>query len=175
MSSLQQSRFAAVLAGWRALGAQDWRRLFDLERALRRTRVSDLWAPQAARLQAEWRLRADDPDRSYGREALALIDTSISTNPTLEAYAIRARIGRKLGDSAVLIESVAFMLREIDNRLRSVDLYGQIISEPERHWISKHFEAFAADLRGLLADDKSSRAKTVLEQLIELEQQFEAY
>jgi len=175
MTSEHPSRFAAVLAGWRALGAQDWRRLFDLEQALRMTRVSDLWAPQAARLQAEWRLRADDPDGSYGREALALIDASIAAIPTLETYAIRARIGRKLGDSAVLIESVAFMLSEIHNRLWYVDRYGRAISDPERHWITRQLGMFGAHLRELLADDKSGRANIVLAQLVELEQLLEAY
>jgi len=175
LTDFAQTRFGAVLQGWRALGAQDWPRLFELERLLRLTRASDLWAPQASRLRAEWRLRADDPDGAFGREALALIDTAVVSNPTLETYAIRARIGQKLGDTAVFIESVAFLLREVNTRLWYVNRYGQILSAAERRWITSQMEAFGRDLRAVAGSDDSGRASTVLDQLFELEQLFAAY
>lgn len=174
-SSLVQSRFGAVIAGWRVAGTRDWQRLFELERALRLTRSSDPWAPQAARLRAEWRIRADDPDGTYAREALGLIDTAISANPTLESYDARARIGRKLDDGALFVESVAFAISEVRNRLWYAERYGRHLTRAEMRWISATIEDYAASLREVVDRDETGRATVVLAQLVETEELLKAY
>lgn len=170
LERLQQSRLGAVVAGWQALGAQDWQRLFELDRALRQTTASDIWAPHAARLRAEWRIHADDPDGAFGRDALGLIDEAIAANPTLESYAVRARIGDKIGDDAVFIESIAFLVREVHNRLWYAERFGWRPGASERSWIAASIESFKARLRELADRDLTGRARTVLAQLVEIEQ-----
>jgi len=171
----KDSSLEAVLSGWLALVAGDWRQLSELELRLASTRPADLWAPFAAQLRAEWRLQADDPDGELAREALNLIDQALLAYATPKGYAQRARIGQKLGDAPVFIESVAFLLRAINNWLWSTEYYGASLAPAELQWISGLLEDFAAELRRLHVLDDSGRADIVLAQLLEMQDYFVNY
>jgi spermidine synthase len=166
---------AAVLNGWSALVAGDGQSLSELETKLASTGPADLWAPFAAQLRAEWRLNAEDPDRELAREALDLIDQALLAYATPGAYAQRARIGQKLGDTPVFIESVAFLIRAADNWVWSNEYYGQSFAPAEQQWIAGLLEDFAAELRRLSVLDESGRADVVLAQLLELQDYFVNY
>ena len=171
----QDTGLAAVLSGWRALGAGDWQRLSELEPRLQQTSTNDLWAPYAAQLRAEWRLNAADSDGELAREALNLIDQSLLIYPTQMAYMQRARAGQKLDDVPVFIESVAFLVRASNDWLWSIDYYGQTLAPTELRWITGQLESFAAELRRLLVLDESGRAGVVSAQLFELQEFFANY
>ena len=130
-------------------------------------RPVDLWAPFAARLRAEWRLNADDPDGALAREALDLIDQALLGYATPGAYAQRARIGQKLGDIPVFVESVAFLVRATDNWVWNNEYYGRTFAPAELKWISGLLASFAVELRRLSVLDESGRADVVLAQLLE--------
>jgi spermidine synthase len=159
----------AVLRGWQALVAADWQQLSELESRLASSGPVDLWAPFAARLRAEWRLHLDEPGGDLVHEALDLADQALLGYATPSAYALRAEIGLKLGDDSVFVESVAFLLRAINNRLWGVDYYGESLAPTESKWIADVLENFAAELRQLRVLDDSGRADIVLAQLLELQ------
>ena len=91
------------------------------------------------------------------------------------AYAQRARIGQKLGDIPVFVESVAFLVRASNDWLWSIDYYGQTLAPTELRWITGLLEFFAAELRRLHVLDDSGRADVVLAQLLELQDYFVNY
>jgi len=171
----QDTSLEAVLSGWRALVDGDWQQLSELESRLASTGTADLWAPFAAQLRAEWRLYADDLDGELAREALDLIDQALLGYSTPKAYAQRARIGQKLGDIPVFVESVAFLVRASNDWLWSIDYYGQTLAPTELRWITGLLEFFAAELRRLHVLDDSGRADVVLAQLLELQDYFVNY
>jgi hypothetical protein len=169
---LENSRFGAVLRGWVAQGSGDWQQLFSLERSLQATRVSDLWAPQAAKLRAAWRLEADDPDGRFAREALLLLDNVLASNATVNTYAMRARAGLKLEDDAIFIESVAFMLNSIDYRLTNLDYYGGSLGNAERRWLLNQLVEFGEPLRAV---DRTGRGSLVFSKLLDVEKWLASY
>jgi spermidine synthase len=171
----EDTSLEAVLRGWEALVAGDWQHLTELESTLASTGPADLWAPFAAQLRAEWRLHADDADGQLAREALDLIDQALLAYATPKAYAQRAQIGQRLGDTPVFIESVAFLIRAINNWLWSVEYYGDTFAPAEMQWVSGLLEDFAVELRQLRVLDDSGRADIVLAQLLELQDYFVNY
>ncbi len=172
---LQNTRLGAFLVAWRTLGAGDWQQLVEFEQRLNATQMSDLWAPYTAQLRAEWRLRADDPGGKLAREALALIDQALVTNAIQELFAQRARAGRKLSDMPVFIESVAFLLRSVNDRLWDLDYYGQTLAAAEFRWITSQLQPFGDELRRLVPLDASGRSGIVLAQLLELQESLANY
>jgi spermidine synthase len=171
----QESSLAAVLNGWSSLVAGDWQALSKLESQLASAGPTDLWTPFAARLRAEWRLNAEDPDGALAGEALDLIDQALLGYATPGAYAQRARIGQKLGDIPVFVESVAFLVRAADNWIWNNEYYGRTSAPAELKWISGLLASFAAELRRLSVLDESGRADVVLAQLLESQDYFGNY
>jgi spermidine synthase len=167
-SELRYSRLGAVLQGWLALEDSDWQQLAELETRLSETKSSDLWVPYAARLRAEWRLQVDDADGVLAQEALLLLDSVSATSGTRSIYSQRARAGQILGDASVFTESVAFLVRSMNDRLWYLDYYGQALSEIEYRWINGQLDGFDPELRRLTVLDEDGRAALVLRQASEL-------
>jgi predicted membrane-bound spermidine synthase len=83
--------------------------LAELDAALAESRWTDLWYVEALQLRAEWRSRVSNPglSRSLGDQAIALIDRIALVQPSLPAFAIRARAAINADRPDVLVESVA--------------------------------------------------------------------
>lgn len=83
--------------------------LAQLDAALAEAHWTDLWFVDALQLRAEWRSRVSNPglSRSLGDQAIALIDRISVIQPSLPAFAIRARAAINADRPDVLVESVA--------------------------------------------------------------------
>jgi hypothetical protein len=112
----QQALVAALPPSAQAtvLGAQyllqgKFSELAQLDAALAEARWTDLWYVEALQLRAEWRSRVSNPglSRSLGDQAIALIDRIALVQPSLPAFAIRARAALNADRPDVLVESVA--------------------------------------------------------------------
>lgn len=169
---LQRSRLGAVLTGWSALSERNWQQILSLEQRLGQTRMSDLWAPYAAALRAEWRLQADDPDGRLAREALDFIDGALATHATLNGYTQRARAASKLQDGAMFVESVAFVVHTIRQRILELEFAGETLDAGEHRATVSRLEVLAEELQSLAAADRSGRAMFVLYDLRALRAEF---
>jgi spermidine synthase len=83
--------------------------LSQLDPVLAEARFTDLWYPDALQLRAEWRSRVTNPgiSRALADQAISLLDGIVVVQPSLPAYAIRARAALSAGRGDVLVESVA--------------------------------------------------------------------
>jgi hypothetical protein len=91
----------------------DWSAVQGLDAELARLGPSDPWFENAVRLRVGWRLADGDPARA--REALDLLDTSISANGSPDDLYLRARAAFAAGE-----DSGAWVtLFEVAQRLQS--------------------------------------------------------
>ncbi len=99
----------ATLLGSQYLVQGKFGELSQLDAALAEARWTDLWFVDALQLRAEWRSRVSNPglSRSLGDQAIALIDRIAIVQPSLPAFAIRARAAINADRPDVLVESVA--------------------------------------------------------------------
>ena len=116
VSTEQRALIGAMPASAQAavLGAQyllqgKYGELAKLDAALAEARWTDLWFVEALQLRAEWRSRVSNQglSRSLGDQAIALVDRIVIIQPSLSAYAIRARAAINADRPDVLVESVA--------------------------------------------------------------------
>ncbi len=156
------SRLRTVLRGWRALGQQDWAQLHAMDEALQEVHTNDFWSPQAAQLRAEWRFRARDADGEFAREALRLVDRSIALLPTTDAYVLRARLGLKMGDRPIFIESVAFLIGSVWQRVWALENAGLFLAQGEYNYLHERLSFFLEALAEVDGEDfASERARVV--------------
>jgi hypothetical protein len=108
VAALPASAQATVL-GSQYLVQGKFSELAQLDAALGEARWTDLWFVEALQLRAEWRSRVSNPGltRSLGDQAIALIDRVVVVQPSLPAFAIRARAAINADRPDVLVESVA--------------------------------------------------------------------
>ena len=168
-------RLRAVLAGWLALDAQNWSTLSVLDAQLDETRRSDLWAPQAAQMRAEWRLRARDPDGRLAREALREINRSVATEGAGPKLALRARLALKLEDAPIFVESVAHWVQATQTRLASLADPAEPLPALEYRWTAAAGEQFAKELSLLPPETLGGRANAVLQNVLALQERMAAH
>ncbi len=108
VAALPASAQAAVL-GSQYLVQGKYGELAQLDAALAEARWTDVWFVDALQLRAEWRSRVSNPglSRSLGDQSIALVDRIAIVQPSLPAYAIRARAAINADRPDVLVESVA--------------------------------------------------------------------
>jgi spermidine synthase len=108
IGAMPASAQAAVL-GAQYLLQGNYGELAKLDATLAEARWTDLWFVEALQLRAEWRSRVsnDGLSRSLGDQAIALVDRIVIVQPSLSAYAIRARAAINADRPDVLVESVA--------------------------------------------------------------------
>lgn len=99
----------ALLEAGRHAVAQDWAKLPPLDATLRTARWTDAWYFECVQMRAEWRARVTHADvrLQLGREALALVDEAIVSQPTPAMFAVRARSAIAADRPDVLLESIA--------------------------------------------------------------------
>jgi hypothetical protein len=99
----------ATVDGARLLLQDRYAELAQLDGLLAQARSTAPWYMDAVQLRAEWRSRVSNPgvSRALADQAIALLDGILVVQPSLPAYAIRARAALNAGRSDVLLESVA--------------------------------------------------------------------
>ncbi|MEZ5486744.1 MAG: fused MFS/spermidine synthase [Steroidobacteraceae bacterium] len=99
----------AVIDGSRLLLQGRYGELAELDSALAQAAFTAPWYPEAVQLRAEWRSRVANPEllRALADQAIGLLDRLIVVQPSLAAYATRARAALNAGRSDVLLESIA--------------------------------------------------------------------
>lgn len=99
----------ATLAGAQFLLQDKFAELAQLDPVLAQSRLTDLWYVDALQLRAEWRSRVSNPGvaRNLADQAIAMMDGLVVVQPSLAAYAVRARAGLTAERPEVVVESVA--------------------------------------------------------------------
>ena len=99
----------ATVEGARLLLQNRYAELAQLDALLAQARSTAPWYVEAVELRAEWRSRVSNPgvSRALADQAIALLDGILVVQPSLPAYATRARAALNAGRSDVLLESVA--------------------------------------------------------------------
>jgi spermidine synthase len=169
----EETRFDAVLEGWCAYDESDWERLAALEPRLRESVRTDLWAAHATWLRTAWRLHADD--RRLTREALALIDGTIDYWSTPALYAQRAQAAAVLGYEWHYVESVAFFVRSINDRLWELDYRSEYLPANEYRWVNEQLQSFVSRMIRQDPAEVAGRTTVVLTQVRELQEYLANY
>lgn len=99
---------AAVVEAARHAAAGDWGKLPPLDPVLRSSQWTDAWYFESVQMRTDWRVRVNNPQarQRYGREALAILDEAIVSQPTPTMYALRARAAISADRPEVLLESI---------------------------------------------------------------------
>jgi spermidine synthase len=139
----------AVVQGWRHARAAEWQALAALDSALAEARIADAWYPDAARLRAEWRLRAAGDRNTRAGEALELVDAGLHASSDAELRRLRLECAIALGDADLLAESARSIARGIEGRLARA-ANGLAIRPAERAYIQRRLAAIEAPLAGPL-------------------------
>lgn len=100
---------AAVVEAGRHAAAGEWAKLPALDAALRSAQWTDAWYFESVQMRVDWRTRVSTPEvrRRFGREALAILDEAVVSQPTPTMYALRARAAISADRPEVLLESIS--------------------------------------------------------------------
>jgi len=151
--------------GWRSYVQSDWNRLHSLDSALADLPLTNLWAPFIAQVRAEWRVALDTSNGEHCREALIIVDQSLIVHPTVGGLFTRARAAKCLNDTPTLIESIPSIIAIIHREMSTAQSNDRPLSLSEREtWLAMLDELIMAV--SAAGEDTSSRALTVLEQLL---------
>jgi len=114
---------AAVVAGWRAQARNDITSVRALDAALGSIDSRHPLYPESARLRTSWRLAELDEreggDRESGREALEIINTITTAQPTIPDRLLRASAALAAGYPLGAVSSIEEMLPRITNRMQA--------------------------------------------------------
>jgi spermidine synthase len=154
---------AAVLAGAEHARAREWTALAALEPALATARATDLWAPEAARLRARWRLQLDDGRAEHAREALALIDEALHASSDPELRRMRLDCALLLGDADLLTESARAVAKGVASRSSRAARGDSGLTPREVEAMRSDLAAVQVALQGPIGADHSG-ARVVLRQ-----------
>jgi spermidine synthase len=104
---LPPSAAAVIVSGEHAV-ASEWAKIPPLDGQLRASGWTDAWHLESVQARAEWRTRVTTPEyrARLGREALAIIDEAIVSQPTPAMFALRARAALAADRPDVLLESL---------------------------------------------------------------------
>lgn len=99
---------AAVVEAGRHAAQGDWAKLPPIDPVLRSAQWTDAWYFESIQMRADWRVRVNNPEvrQRYGREALALLDESVVSQPTPAMYALRTRAAISADRPEVQLESI---------------------------------------------------------------------
>ena len=154
----------AVVRGWGYRAADDWASLAALDEELGRTRVTDAWYPEVARLRAEWRVHVAEDRERFAFDALRFIERVLILDPDQNLYLLRAASARILNDDYRLVESSRYIASYIRASLNASSSRGDSLStralEQMRRSLSTIIDQLSGDLRvadperaALLMDD----------------------
>lgn len=100
---------ATVIQAGRYALAGEWAKLPPLDAVLASARYTDPWYIESVQMRADWRTRVSTPEHRarLGREALALIEEAIVSQPSGAMFALRARGAVAADRPEVLLESIS--------------------------------------------------------------------
>jgi hypothetical protein len=118
---------AAILAAGRHAVAGEWDKIPPLEDDMAAARFTDTWYPESVQMRADWRTRVKSEEHRarLGREALALIEETIVSQPNAAMFALRARGAAAANRPDIVLESINGYAQSILNsvpRLTSNEL-----------------------------------------------------
>ncbi len=163
---------AAVVEGWPVGAAQDWQGLADLDDALARTDVTDIWYPETIQLRADWRTKVLGDER-FPFDALRMVDRALVISPELDLYVLRAAAASALDDDGAFVESGRYVEAYITNKLQRMEEGTYIMSDAELETTLLRLGAFNTQLEELSAAG-DRRAREVREAMLELFEEVEA-
>jgi len=104
-----------VLDGIRHAAREEWDRLAALDPQLAVIGWTQPWAVDALHVRVDWKTRVASPEvrRSYGDEALSLVDRALVVQPTNALYGLRTRAAISAARPDVLVESIASYARSL--------------------------------------------------------------
>ena len=159
----------AVVQGWGHGAARDWASLAALDAQLGRTRVTDAWYPEAARLRAEWRVNVAEDQQRYAFDALRFIERVLILAPDQNLYLLRAMSARILQDDYRLLESSRYVASYIRANLNAASNQGYSVPAAELAQMRQNLATIRNQLAGGLDVADPQRVRVVLngvEQLI---------
>ncbi|HEY5624044.1 MAG TPA: fused MFS/spermidine synthase, partial [Gammaproteobacteria bacterium] len=115
---------SAVIAGWGYGAEQNYPAMAQLDPVLNRTRITDLWYPEAVRLRAEWRTSVSSDRERFAFDALRLIDRTVVINPNRDLFLLRLLAGIAMNDDDIATESARFVLSYVDSELGAIQSQG---------------------------------------------------
>ena len=165
----------AVMEGWGFGLAGDWAALAELDAELGRSRITDAWYPDAARLRAEWRTNvAVEPER-YAFDALRMVERALLLAPDQNLYLLRVVSSVEIGDDDRVLESSRYIMALIGQRLAQAQAAGFRLSIQELARLRQNLAAIAERLRSGLQVGDPPRVRRVLADVNELIEVIDGY
>jgi spermidine synthase len=151
----------AVLRGRGYARQRDWRALARLEPELARSRVTDTWFAEAARLRAEWRIRSVEDRQALARQALELVDAALHVMSSSDLRRLRVECAVALGDEDLLAQSARSFVAGIDGRLSRSMSRGSRIPASESEQMRRQLTAINAQLEGPLGAEHEGASQVL--------------
>jgi spermidine synthase len=157
----------AVVEGWGMAGRGAWRKLEAIEAQLAAAKPTDAWRSEAAQLRAEWRTKVSGSEQNHrlAIEALALTDLELASQPSGDAFVIRAAAALELRDPELFIESASAFATYQTTLLERITRKGGTLSPEARRVLETRLRGFSSALGEPFIARLAGRAGQVREQL----------
>jgi spermidine synthase len=108
---------AAIIDAGRHAVAEDWEKIPPLEADMAAALFTDTWYPESIQMRADWRSRVSSEKHRarLAREALAMIEEAIVSQPNAAMFALRARNAAAADRPDVVLESINGYARSLLN------------------------------------------------------------
>ena len=166
---------AAVVQGWSYGATSDWSSLAALDEELGRTRLTDAWYPEVARLRAVWRVNVADDRQRFAFDALRFLERALLLAPDRDLYLLRAACARILGDDDRLVESARHIAGYIRANLSASATQGYSLSTRELAQMRANLTEISADLSGEINIADPQRARAIAAEADALVTSIDAY
>ena len=155
-----------VARAWRLARTQDWQALAEIDDALARSLVTDIWYPDAMLLRARWRLHMGRDRELFAAQALRLVDAAWLLGWDLELPLERMRIGAALGREDVLVESARHVVAVFLTAMESAEANATPLNPSQRAMMKKNLlavvQALDREAQTSIQGAPPSRAEIVL-------------
>ena len=165
----------AVVIGWSYGAAGDWASLAQLDAELARSRITDVWYPDAARLRAEWRTNVAQDRERFAFDALRLIDRALLLAPDQNLYLLRAASGIALQDDDLVLESSRYIAANIRSTLSAANDQGDLMPTQELAQMKQNLVSIDNELSSGLEVADPGRLDVVLREITSLIESIDAY
>ena len=154
---------AAVIQGWGYGAAADWPSLAAIDTELGRSRITDAWYPEVARLRAEWRVNVAENQQRFAFDALRFIERVLILAPDQNLYLLRAMCARILGDDDRLLESSRYIASYVRSNLNASTSQGYSFSVGDLEQMRQNLTAITNQLSGVMDVADPARVTGVLD------------
>ena len=166
---------AAVIQGWGYGAAADWPSLAAIDAELGRSRITDAWYPEVARLRAEWRVNVAENQQRFAFDALRFIERVLILAPDQNLYLLRAMCARILGDDDRLVESSRYIASYVRSNLNASASPGNALSDRDLEQMRQNLTAIINQLSGAMDVADPDRVTGILNDTNALLQYIDDY